>query len=355
MTTQNVGGAESDKDSLESERNLQNLPPPRKNALRKRKAKYEALKKLQQKSDNSESSSFDSNEEDKQPLIESEHGYDSQKSTKRFKITEEKEMSLESQKSNKENIINSADIKERIDRLQMSNPSLRKNFSKLERNMQKLSSPSENKETRTQKQEIPAVIQHPQCTDQIMGEDDFSRLPTNESLRNAVQDQSKRDENLQKSLLQYILLDLMANQTPQNINLTDVSPQIEMMLKSHILKNLWINAFKRFLYVSKDALRDNLCNLLTNPGTPRSGIPTLPASQLEKRKKSDLLSNGTKESDKNRKNSASFPIKSANDCLMSGGIYSSPKKDVNNDDQRSSYSQNHEVSGSWNPKEEEKH
>lgn len=225
-------------------------------------------------------------------------------SNKRFKITEEEEIALDSQKSSKRSVIDSEEIKNRIDRLQMSNPGLKENFGKLENNMRKLSSQSRNETNEiSKKQDVPLVAEKLQKNDVQMDENSFARLPTSESLGGVGQPANVQEQALHESLAQYLFLSLATGDTSQNSFPSTLSPELEMYFKTKIIQDLFLTAFKRYLQSTKDTIRDNLSSLLSTPAMPRSrGVPH-PSRRAsgDKRKKSDLLSNDTIESDKNRK------------------------------------------------------
>lgn len=230
-------------------------------------------------------------------------------SNKRFKITEEEEISLDSQKSSKRSVIDSEEIKNRIDRLQKSNPGLKENFGKLENNMRKLSSQSRNETNEiSKKQDVPLVAEKLQKNDVEMDENSFARLPTSESLGGVAQPANVQEQALHESLAQYLFLSLATRDTSQNSFPSTLSPELEMYFKTKIIQDLFLTAFKRYLQSTKDNIRDNLSSLLSTPAMPRSSGAPNPSRRAsgDKRKKSDLLSNDTIESDKNRKMSSAL-------------------------------------------------
>jgi len=237
----------------------------------------------------------------------------------------------------------------------MSNPGLKENFGKLEMNMRKLSSSSKNEDAEGPiKKQAPGIAQESLLKEHKTEDYNYSRLPTSESLGGIPHDSSMQDQSLQESLAQYLLFSMASDQVPQNAAPTAISPQVEMFLQTQIMKDLFLNAFKRFLQSTKETIRSNLFNILAPSGAAGANQAPLAQDDAEKRKKSDLLSNETIESDKNRLNS-SFQRADALPLSQRRNLnFSSFKRASSKNGPMLGYPQKQEDSDSWDPKEEKK-
>jgi len=121
------------------------------------------------------------------------------------------------------------------------------------------------------------------------------------------------------------------------------------------MQELFLSAFKRLLQSNKNSIIENLSNLFESPGLARHAYnPQKATTEGEKRKKSDLISNDTIESDKIRLLQAQNAAEGKPDPRRRNLSFSSFKKFSRKGPQMLGGIVNQEDSGEWDPKEEKK-
>lgn len=253
--------------------------------------------------------------------------------------------------------INSLEIKKRIQKTLENNTYLSEKLANVRTNLNSLYKDSKNDNFEISKRQEKSKQVRKDQDDGEMTPNFASRLPTLDSLNLPLPD-GNRDED--KDYYETISKLLSNSSQPQATQLNQVAaqltPDIELLLKSMVMQDLFTSAFKRLLHTSKPTILHNLNNSL---GFKMDCPPPMPMNIIRrnskaKRKNTDPMSSDTIESDINANLAPSFSHRAHKFALRNQTSLSAFFQHSKNRSNSMAAPVHKQEGQNWDPREEKK-